>query len=114
MKFIRWFRNRLSARHQAMSLYRQGMKHAQRHDHQQALGDYTRVIEMAAAPPDLRSMALYNRALVFDATSDTPRAIVDLQAVLGMNGVTEQVRTEAHRKLVRMERSLERSESQES
>jgi hypothetical protein len=114
MKFIRWFKNRLSGRYQAMSLYRQGMKHAQRHDHQRAITDYTRVIDMTAVPADLRSMALYNRALVYDALEDTPHAMADLRIVLDMPGVTTQVRTEAHRKLVRMERTLGRAESLES
>lgn len=114
MKFIRWFKNRLSGRYQAISLYRQGMKHAQRHDHQLAIADYSRVIDMAAVPADLRSMALYNRALVYDALGDTPHAIADLRVVLEMPGVTTQVRIETHRKLVRMERQLGRTEPSES
>jgi hypothetical protein len=114
MKFIRWFKNRLSGRYQAMSFYRQGMKHAQQHNHQQAIADYTHVVDMAAVPADLRSMALYNRALVYDAISETRNAITDLRSVLDMNGTSTQVRTEAHRKLVRMERSLERIEPRES
>ena len=114
MKFIRWFKNRLSGRYQAMSLYRQGMKHAQRHDHQHAIADYTRVIDMVAAPANLRSMALYNRALVYDALEDTSHAMADLRAVLDMPSVTTQVRIETHRKLVRMERQLGRTEPRES
>jgi hypothetical protein len=58
-------------------------------------------------------MALYNRALVYDALEDTPHAMADLRVVLDMPGVTTQVRTEAHRKLVRMERSLARTEPRE-
>ena len=114
MKMFGWFKNRLSARYRAISLYRQGMKRAQGHDHRQAVVDYSLVIQMAEAPTDIIAMALYNRALVYDAMADEQHAIADLQAILTMSGTDENVRTEARRKLLRMQRSQQRSESGES
>jgi lipoprotein NlpI len=110
MKFLSWFRGRLSNRYRAMSQYRVGMQNAQRHNHQQAIVDYTQVIEMNEAPADIRAMALYNRALVHDAVGDQRRAIADLKQVLTMSGTSEQVRTEARRKITRMDRTQSRSE----
>lgn len=92
-------------------LYRRGMMYARLRNHALAIADYTRVIDMADAPSSIRAMALYNRALVHCATSCEVQAIEELQKVLEMPGATEQVRTEARRKLVRMQRSSNRSES---
>ncbi|WP_146447743.1 hypothetical protein [Bythopirellula polymerisocia] len=66
---------------------------------------------MADAPASIRTMALYNRALVYCATSCGVQAVEDLQKVLEMPGASEQVRTEARRKLVRMQRSSNRADS---
>ena len=114
MKFITWFRSRVSSRYRASWRYRQGMKHAQRHNHQQAIADYSEVIEMAEAPADIRGMALYNRALVYDAMGNEAAAVVDLKRVLTMGGTSEQVRTEAHRKITRIDRSQARFETNQS
>lgn len=110
MKFITWLRSRLSNRYRAMSRYQQGMKNAKRHNHEAAVTDYTQVIEMAEAPPDIRAMALYNRALVYDAMGHLTRAIADLNRVLSMSGVADQVRIEARRRIARMDRTQARSE----
>jgi lipoprotein NlpI len=114
MRFISWFRSRLSTRYRAMSQYRLGMNNAQRHNHQGAIIDYTTVIEMADAPADIRAMALYNRALVYDAIDDQARAVADLGQVLTMSGTSEQVRTEARRKITRMDRTQSRSDTNQS
>jgi len=92
-------------------LYRRGMMYAKLSNNALAIADYTRVIEMAHAPSSIRAMALYNRALVHCATSCEVQAVEELQKVLEMPGATEQVRTEARRKLVRMQRSSNRSDS---
>lgn len=109
MKFIHWLKGRLSSRYRAMSLYRRGMAHAQQHEHTQAVADYSLVIDMVEAPADLRGMAMYNRALVYDAMGNAAGAITDLNRVLTLSGVAEQVRIEARRKLTRMDRSQARS-----
>ena len=114
MKFLSWLRSRLSSRYRAMAIYRQGMMNARRGNHQQAVIEYTRVIDMAEAPAETRAMALYNRSLVYDATGDQRHALIDLQQVLTMPGTTEQIRTEARRKVARMGRTQERSATEQA
>jgi tetratricopeptide (TPR) repeat protein len=114
MNFLSWFKNRLSNRYRARSHYRQGMKNARVHQHQQAVIDYTSVIEMQEAPADIKAMALYNRALVLDAMGDQVQAVTDLNKVLAMMETPEQVRLEARRKITRMGRSNERSKASNS
>lgn len=109
MNFLSWFRKRLSNRYRARSHYRQGMKNARVHRHQQAIIDYTSVIEMQEASADIKAMALYNRALVHDAMGNHLQAVVDLKKVQEMIGTPEQVRLEARRKITRMDRSNARS-----
>jgi hypothetical protein len=55
-------------------------------------------------------MALYNRALILWSAGDEQQAIKDLQRVLEISGASEQVKTEARRKLLRIERTTEREE----
>jgi hypothetical protein len=74
------------------------------HDHQGAIADYTAAIDSPDAPPDVRAMALYNRAIVYVAVNNDSQAINDLRAALGMREAPANVRTEAKRKLVRMDR----------
>lgn len=81
---------------------------AKLHKNQGAIADYTVVIDMADSPKDLRAMALYNRALVYHAIANESAATVDLKRVLNMHEAAEFVKTEARRKLVRMERAEQR------
>ena len=92
-------------------LYRRGMARAKLHKNQLAIADYTAVIEMAEALASIRAMALYNRALVYYCTSSESKAVDDLNKVLEMTGATEKDKTEARRKLVRMGRTLNRTDS---
>ncbi len=101
-----------SKRQQAFWLYRRGGSSAKKHDHQSAIEHYTTVIAMAAPPADLRAMSLYNRALVFAATDDTKKAIADLRSVLASPGAPEDVKTEATRKLVRIQQRADRLQPQ--
>ena len=89
--------------------YRRGMEHANQYRNALAIADYTRVIEMTAAATHLRAKALFNRALVYHATLKVSKSINDLHAVLEMAGATGEVKLEARRKLVRMERNSLRS-----
>jgi lipoprotein NlpI len=91
-----------------MALYQRGLNNAKRHNYQQAVAEYTEVIESTDAPAEIRGMALYNRALVYDALDNQILAVADLRQVLGMSGAAEQVRTEARRKIARMDRSQAR------
>jgi hypothetical protein len=112
MNFFVWLQSRISPTFRAKWLHKQGMIQAKLHKHQAAMDAYTTVIEMADAPNDVRAMALYNRALVRHAlTGKSADAIKDLNDVLKMTGATEQVKTEARRKLVRMDRESDRKDS---
>lgn len=82
---------------------------AKLHMDQAALTDYTAVIDMAGVAADLRSMALYNRALVYHTTGSEADAIDDLNKILDMADACGRVKTEARRKLLRMERALTRA-----
>jgi hypothetical protein len=64
--------------------------------------DYSAVIDMPEAPADVRAMALYNRALLYAATNDVPRAVDDLNAVLAMTDPLRKVKSAARQKLDRM------------
>ena len=55
-------------------------------------------------------MALYNRSIIYSTTGDVAAAVLDLQRLLEMDDVAANVRTEAKRKLVRMQPALDRSE----
>ena len=110
MKLFGWIKATVSHQSKAMRLYRRGMLKAKLHDHEAALAHYTAVIEMADAPANLRSMALYNRSLVYTAKEDNPKAIQDLETLLDMPAAAPNVKTEARRKLVRMDRTADRLE----
>lgn len=73
-------------------------------DHQGAIDDYTMTIGLPDAPADVKAMALYNRALVFAAAREDPRAMEDIDAVLAMQRAPTNVKTEARRMLVRIQR----------
>jgi hypothetical protein len=94
-----------------MSLYKRGMSSANLHDHPAALAHYTAVIEMADAPADIRAMALYNRSVVYTANHDEAQAVRDLEQLLEMPAASAKVKTEARRKLLRMERNTQRADT---
>lgn len=104
-----WF----SGRGKALSRYRRGMERAKRHDHAGAIDDYTATINMPQVPQDVKAMALFNRALILASDGDNPLARNDLNQVLAMAETPADVRTEARRKLVRMERQSIRDDEEE-
>lgn len=108
MQLFNWLKGRLSHRSQAMWLYRQGMLKAKLRDHASAVAAYTTVIDMADAPEALRAMALYNRSLVYLAGDNEGEAKSDLERLLEMAGAAANVKTEARRKLLRMQRTSDR------
>ena len=87
-----------------LSLYKRGLASAMKHDQKGARDAYTAAIDMPDAPTDLRAMALYNRALLYAATKEIPKAIQDLNAVLAMTTPPHKVKSAARRKLDRMQR----------
>jgi hypothetical protein len=108
VKLLSWLKRGFTYRAKALVLYRRGMLRAKRHKHSQAVEDYSAVIEMPHVPPDVRAMALYNRALVHAAAGDEARAAGDLREVLAAGGSPENVKTAARQKLVRMDRQHRR------
>lgn len=114
MTFLDWFKGYFSQRNRAMTIYRRGIARANEHDNQGALADYSAVIEMDAAPADIRAMALYNRSVVHGANHDEAQAIRDLEMLLEMPAAKATVKTEARRKLLRMQRTSERPDSPQS
>jgi len=114
MNILAWFQSQVFSRYRAIWLYRRGMMRAKLHKNQAAIADYTTVIDMKGVPIDIRAMTLYNRALVHHVTSNESAAIDDLRRVLDMADATENIKTEARRKLVRMERTTKRTTSPET
>jgi hypothetical protein len=112
MKLFNWILGGWSHRQRVMARYRQGMEYAKANDNQAALEEYTAVIEMVNAPVDIRSMALYNRAVVYSTMHNDAQATRDLEKVLETAGAAANVRLEAKRKLVRMERASDRCEQE--
>lgn len=109
MNFFEWLRGKWSQKFQAGLIYRRGMLKAKLHDNKAALADYTAVIEMDGAPADLRAMALYNRSVVHVAQHHDAAAIHDLEELLRIPQAAANVKTEARRKLVRMQRTVDRA-----
>jgi len=107
MSLLKWLKSLFTGRGKALLLYRRGMARAKKHDHQGAIDDYTALIDMPNTPPDVKAMALYNRALVYSADAadeNNSKAIKDLNMVLATAKAPTDVKTEARRKLERMKR----------
>lgn len=105
MRIVNWLKSRLSSRGKALYIYRRGMLRAKQHDPQGAIDDYTATIDGPETPPDVKAMALFNRALVRCAADEhNPQVIDDLTMVLAMPESLADVKTEARRKLERMKR----------
>jgi hypothetical protein len=114
MTFLDWLKGRFSQRGQAMTLYKRGMASAKRHDDPAAVAAYTAVIDQDDAPAQIRAMALYNRSLVYASSHREVQAIRDLERLLDMPAAANHVKTEARRKLLRMQRTVERGHEQHS
>ena len=104
MRIFAWLKSRSSDRGKGLWLYKQGMAKAKKRDHKGAIDDYTATIDMQDIPPDVKAMALYNRAVVHSAVGSNPMAVDDLNAVLAMAEPLDNVKTAARQKLTRMKR----------
>ena len=102
MNILEWLKGRLSSRGKALSLYRRGMERAKRQDHAGRLTNTPPPLAWLGLP-DVKAMALFNRALVLAADGDNLLAIDDLNVVLALAETPIEVRTEARRKLVGMD-----------
>lgn len=112
MSFVRWVYSWLSHRGRALAVYRSGMKKAGKNDFQGAIADYTAAIEGEDTPEDLKTMAIYNRALAYSAIHEDEKAADDLDRVLKMPGVSERVKTAAMRRQERVRQRTEKNEKQ--
>ena len=104
MNVITWLTGHFSSRGRALSFYQRGMKKARNRDHDGAIDDYTFAIDTPNAPPDVKAMAQYNRALVHLATKNDPKAIEDLNLILATEEMLVNVKTMARQELTRIER----------
>ncbi len=109
MSVITWLRSRLSGRYRANWYYQRGMILAKARRNEAAIADYTEVIDMPEADPTMRAMARYNRALILWTLGTKEKALDDLNQVLLSPQVPENVKTEARRKLLRIDRSFART-----
>jgi hypothetical protein len=104
MNFFKWLTRVNSVHDVVLSLYKRGLASALNRDQKAAKDAYTAAIDMPDAPADLRAMALYNRALLYGAANEIPKAIQDLNAVLAMAAPPPKVKLAARQKLDRMQR----------
>lgn len=114
MSVLGWIRGKFSPKHLANWRYRRGLIRAKTGHTAAAMQDYCDVISASEVEPNLRAMARYNRALLHWSAGDEESAIGDLNQVLEESGVSEQVKTEARRKLLRISRTTERAEQSEA
>ena len=110
MNIYDWIVGCFSNRQKALAIYKRGVAKARRHDHRAAIDDYTSAIGVSGVPDDVKAMALYHRALAHVAIDDTCRGAEDLDDVLEMPNAPAQIKTEAVRKLARMQQRAERTE----
>ena len=98
----------------AMALYNRALVYAAAGEIQDAtedmnvvlamIDDYTTTISMPNTPADVKAMALYDRALVYAAAGEVQDATEDMNVVLAMMEAPTNLKTEARRKLVGMQR----------
>ena len=83
------------------------MTKAKKRDFPGAIKDYSAAIEAAKIPPDVKAMALYNRALAYSAIHEDAKAAEDLAAVLKMPGLPENIKVAAEQRRERIRRREE-------
>ncbi len=102
MNLFTWWSGRFTDRGKAVKLYRSGMELARKKEHASAIKDYTEAIKVSDDLPDVRAMALYNRALMYLATDDVKQATADLKTVLDMPKAPNDIKIEARQRITRM------------
>lgn len=107
MNLFDWIVGCFSTRRKSLGIYRRGISKAKRRQHDAAIEHYTTVIGIPGVPEDVKAMSLFNRALAY-VTVDDRRGVEDLNTVLAMPGAPTHIKTEAVRKLARMQQRAER------
>ncbi len=110
MNLYHWVVGRFSTRKMPLAVYKRGVAKAKRHQHQAAIVDYTSAIGMSQVPADVKAMALYNRTLAYVSIEEFSKGAKDLKEVLAMPNAPTSIKTEATRKLVRMQQRVDRNE----
>jgi tetratricopeptide (TPR) repeat protein len=114
MNLFRWLFARRSIRSEAMYHYRLGLARDKKGDLDGAMAAYSSAISLENAPDDIKSMALYNRALLFAARGDRSKAAADLNAVMVMPTSVPGVTTAARRRLERLQHRQDAADSARS
>src|SRR3954451_1281878 len=91
-----------SQRYWALAHYHTGLDRARAHDNSRAIDEYTLVIETKALLPDLKAMALYNRALLHCLIGNSSQASLDLEGLIAQQSTPVNIRTMARQRLVRL------------
>lgn len=107
MGFTSWVKSWFSHREMALSRYRRGMAKATKQDYGGAIAEYSVAIQSPHIPPDVKAMAVYNRALAYSAIHEDAKAAEDLAAVLKMPGLPENIRTHAQQRSQRLRQRKE-------
>lgn len=103
MSLSGWFKNVFANKSgSALDHYKSGIVKAEKRDHNGAIEEYSTTIDHPSADESLRSMALYNRALVLHVENQNDEAVVDLERVIKMHGAHTKVKTAAKHKLDRI------------
>lgn len=109
-----WLKGLLSKRSRALSLYRSGIKRAEKKDFEQAVADYTAAIDAEKTPGDVTAMATYNRALAYSAMGNEEQAAHDLAAVLQLPSLPARIREAAVQRQERIRQREKRTSKSES
>jgi len=103
MNIFEWLTRQCTVRKMVLSLYRQGMARAKRHDHRGAIDVYAKAIDMPDTPTEVKAMVLCNCTLVLVATGDVRRAVGNFETVVAIDEAPVNVMTMARQKLAKME-----------
>ena len=113
MDIFIWLRSWFTDRGKSLSMYRSGMAKANKADFAGAIADYSAAIQSPKIPPDVRAMAIYNRALAYSAIDEDEKAAADLASLLEMPGLPEIIQSAAQQRRARIRRRFEDADDQE-
>ena len=108
MSLTSWWKGKFAKEQTASALYKSGILHARKRKNQAAIDSYTAAIQFPGVNEELKSMALYNRALVLHAELEHERAVDDLDQVLKMHGAHGDVKKAAGIKLSKIKKRMGR------
>ncbi len=113
MNVMRWLKGLLTHRGKALTRYRAGMAKAKEGDFAGAIADYSAAIQAPDIPADVKAMAIYNRALAYSAIQEDRKAAKDLSTLLEIPGLSEEIKTAAHQRRVRIQMRDDRAPGDE-